>query len=51
MKFLNILDQLIQPGGNRVAAAVGITAVKGIKNNGFIPVHVAEIPLHHGEFI
>ena len=51
MKFLNITDQLLKPRRDRIAAAVRITAVKRIEDNGLIPVNIAEIPLHHGEFI
>ena len=36
MQIFNIINDLIQPGCDRVAVAAGIFAVKGIKNDRFI---------------
>ena len=51
MKVLNILDDLLQAGGNGVSAVTGITAVKGVEDDGFIAVLMPEIALHHSELV
>ena len=51
MQFLDILDQLLQARGNRIASFTGVVSVKGVENDGFVPVLVFKVTLHHGKFI
>lgn len=40
-----------RPGGDGKAVAVGIVAVKSVKDHSFIGVLGIKITLHHGQFI
>ena len=49
-KSLHVVDHLVKAGTDRVAAAVRIGTVEGIKHDGLIR-RIFEIALHHGQFI
>ena len=51
MQVLNVLDHLFQPGADSEAVAVGIGAVKHIKDHRLVGVFFFKIPLHHGQLI
>ena len=50
-QFLDIVDDLLQAGGNGKSAAVGTLAVKHIEISDLIPVIFLEIAVGHGQLI
>ena len=50
-EVFDIVDDLLQPGGDGKAVAVWIVAVKGVEDHSFIGVLGIKITLHHGQFI
>ncbi len=51
MQFLDVLDDLLQAGGDGVAAVAGVPTVEGVEDHGLVQVLVHEISLHHGELV
>ena len=51
MKILNILDDLLKSGENRISAAVRILPVKYIECHSCISVLLSEISITHGQLI